>query len=225
MAKTILTTYQTLLLGEIAKDKNFSRYFYFTGGTVLSEFYLHHRLSEDLDFFSQQEIDKAWLTSLVTKLTRVLPIKSIDRRTLFNRNLIFFTFSTEKVKTEFTFFPSPQIEKPKRLNGLPVDSEMDIAVNKFFTIYQNPSARHFIDLYLLITRKKYDWEQLQKLARIKFDTNIDPIQLGSQLVKAQDIQDLPTILIKLPEDQWRSYFLEKARNLREKVAKRPQTRA
>jgi len=29
-----------------------------SGGTALSEFYLHHRFSEDLDFFSEKE--EAW---------------------------------------------------------------------------------------------------------------------------------------------------------------------
>lgn len=219
MAKTILTKSQKLLLGEITRDRSFSQYFYLTGGTALSEYYLQHRLSEDLDFFSSQEIEKSWLTSLVTQLAKKLPIQSVGRRQIFNRNLIFFRFAGNTVKTEFTYFPSPQIEKPKIIGDIPVDSEIDIAVNKFFTIYQNPSARHFIDLYLLLTRKKYSWEQLEKLARIKFDTNIDPIQLGSQLVKAQDIQDVPKMLIKLPEGAWRAYFLEIARNLKEKVAK------
>ena len=91
-----------------------------------------------------------------------------------------------------------QINKPAIKNGVPTDSELDIAVNKFFTIYQKPSARHFIDLFLLLSKNKYSWKQLKKLARIKFDTNIDPIQLGSQLTKAGDIADLPKMLIELP---------------------------
>lgn len=55
------------------------------------------------------------------------------------------------------------------------------------------------------------------MARIKFDTNIDPIQLGSQLVKAEDISDLPKMLIKLPEKMWRSYFLQLAKNLKHRI--------
>lgn len=31
--------------------------FYFTGGTPLSAFYLFHRLSEDVDLFSEEEIN------------------------------------------------------------------------------------------------------------------------------------------------------------------------
>jgi predicted nucleotidyltransferase component of viral defense system len=35
------------------RDSPLCRRFYLTGGTALAAFYLHHRLSEDLDFFSE----------------------------------------------------------------------------------------------------------------------------------------------------------------------------
>ena len=51
MAKMILTENQTNLLFAISGDKEICRCFYLIGGTALAEFYLYHRLSEDLDFF------------------------------------------------------------------------------------------------------------------------------------------------------------------------------
>ena len=51
--KTILTKNQQLLLNEIGKNKAISEAFYLGGGTALAEFYLKHRLSEDLDFFTE----------------------------------------------------------------------------------------------------------------------------------------------------------------------------
>lgn len=218
MAKTILTSIQIQLLKILGNDKLFVQKYYLTGGTALSEFYLHHRLSEDLDFFSEADIDKLWLNNIATKVSKQIDATK-DIQESFNRNLVFFKTKNETIKTEFTYFPSPQVEKPKTIGGISVDSLTDIAVNKFFTIYQKPSARHFIDLYLILTTKNYTWDQLEKLARIKFDTHIDPIQLGSQLVKAEDVKDLPKMLIKPPEAKWRSYFLHKAKALKEKVGK------
>lgn len=217
MGKTILTFNQQQILKFLSTDKTFLKYFYLTGGTALSEYYLHHRLSDDLDFFSGIEVDKQWITSLVTRLAKKLTVKSIDRREVFNRNLVFINTAQENVKTEFTYFPSPQIETPRIINGIPVDSLIDIATNKFFTIYQKPSARHFIDLYLLITEKGLLLPELEKLARIKFDTAIDPIQLGTQLVKAEDISDLPQMLIKLPEKKWREFWLVQAKTLKGRI--------
>ena len=219
MGKTILTANQQRILKLLSRDKSFLKHFYLTGGTALSEYCLHHRLSEDLDFFSDTEVDKQWLTSLVTKIAKKMVIKGVDRREIFNRNLVFIKFPAETVKAEFTYFPTPPIEKPKIINGIYVDSLVDIATNKFFTIYQKPSARHFIDLYLLLTQKGFSLSQLEKLARIKFDTAIDPIQLGTQLVKAESILDLPKMLIQLSHETWRDYWLKQAESLKARIKK------
>ncbi len=218
MAGTILTPVQQQILRILSQNRPFTKNFYLTGGTALSEFYLHHRLSEDLDFFSELEVDKIWLNTISSKISK--EIKAVkDIQESFNRNLVFFNVNNQVVKTEFTYFPMFQVEKPKLINGIPIDSEIDIATNKFFTIYQKPSARHFIDLYLLLTTRNYSWDKLRKLARTKFDTHIDPIQLGSQLVKAQGASDLPKMLVKLPEEKWRNYFLQKAKDLKLELEK------
>lgn len=219
MALTVLTSDQKKILSVLAKDNSFSKYFYLSGGTALSEYYLHHRFSEDLDFFSSDEIDKIWLNSLAKKIKRTIGFKKLDIEESFNRNLVYFTTSKETIKTEFTYYPFVQIEPFVIKNGIKVDSLTDIAVNKFFTVYQKPTARHFMDLYLIITQKKYSWEQLEKLARIKFETDIDPIQLGSQLIKSEAVKDLPKMVVELPEAQWRNYFIEQAKRLKSKLAK------
>lgn len=218
MVKSILTATQKQILTILSKDNSFIKNFYLTGGTALSEFYLHHRLSEDLDFFTETEIDNIWLNTITSKIAKTVKATK-DIQESFNRNLIFFNINDSIIKTEFTYFPMTLIKKPLLVNGIPIDSEIDIATNKFFTIYQKPSARHFIDLFLLLTTKNYSWEQLRKLARIKFDTHIDPIQLGSQLMKVQDVSDLPKMLIKLPEHSWRKYFLQKANDLKSELEK------
>ncbi len=219
MAKSILTETQTKILNFLSNKSFFQDNFYLTGGTALAEFYLHHRLSEDLDFFSELEIDKFSLTSLAKEISMVIGAETQDVQESYNRNLVYFNIKRGVLKTEFTYFPFPSVEKPKKVSGIAIDSLTDIATNKFFTIYQKPSARHFIDLYLILTTKNYTWAQLEKLARIKFDTIIDPIQLGSKLIKSATISDLPRMLIKLPEDKWRNYFMEKAQELKDQVIK------
>ena len=96
---------------------------------------------------------------------------------------------------------------------------MDIAVNKFFALYQKPTSRHFIDLYLILKTKKVVWANLSSLARVKFDTNIDSLQLGSQLTTAKTISDLPRLLNELPEALWRNFFIKKALELKKDVIK------
>lgn len=56
MAKKILSSQQQLLLDLISEQKDITNNFYLSGGTALAEYYLHHRLSEDLDFFTFEEV-------------------------------------------------------------------------------------------------------------------------------------------------------------------------
>jgi hypothetical protein len=218
MEQTILTTTQQKALLIIAANLIVKKQFYLTGGTALSEYYLHHRLSEDLDFFSEQEVDKLWLTSFAKTIKSHIQATKVDMQQTFNRNLLFFTVGKELLKTEFTYFPFEQIEKPQRKNGLFIDSLIDIAVNKFFTIYQQPASRHFIDLYCILEIAPFHWENLSKLARNKFDIVIDPIQLGSQLLMAKTIGLLPNMIKTIKEEAWRNFYLQKAKELKDKIS-------
>lgn len=55
MAKTVLNSFQRKVL-QLFKTSILSKKFYLSGGTALAEFYLKHRLSKDLDFFTQEEL-------------------------------------------------------------------------------------------------------------------------------------------------------------------------
>src|SRR3989344_703783 len=111
MAKKILNPIQKQILSILSRDYVFVKNFYLTGGTALSEFYLHHRLSEDLDFFSMTEIDKIWLNTISTKIAKEINTTK-DTQESFNRNLVFFNLKGQIIKTEFTYFPMEQINKP-----------------------------------------------------------------------------------------------------------------
>ncbi len=200
--------YSKKTLQAIASDSIIQKHFYLTGGTALSEYYLHHRLSEDLDFFSETDVDSLWLSTFTKKIKAVIGASTVDSQKSFNRNLIFFHIGRSVLKTEFTYFPFTQIEKAKTINILHVDSLLDIAVNKFFTIYQQPVSRHFIDLYCILQKSVFRWKELGKLARIKFDVAIDPLQLGSQLYTAKNIGQLPHMITPLNDSMWRTFFLK-----------------
>ncbi len=216
MAKTILTKKQALLLELISKQKDITDNFYLSGGTALAEYYFQHRLSEDLDFFTSEEIDPMAIQVILNSLQDKTGITKIDYESSFNRNLFFLHCKDgEIIKTEFTHYPFIQLERPQIFKGLKVDSLLDIAANKTFTIYQKPSTRHFIDLYLIIQSKGWDFKDLIKKAKIKFDSHIDPIQMGQQLLKVAEIEDEPIMLIDLPKQEWKRFWLNEAQKLKE----------
>ncbi|TSC90394.1 MAG: hypothetical protein G01um10145_66 [Microgenomates group bacterium Gr01-1014_5] len=215
MAKTILTDTQKLLLDLISKKTDIVNNFYLSGGTALAEYYLQHRLSEDLDFFCMEEVDPMNIQVSLKSLQKEARIDKIDFQQSFNRNLFFLHHKEGVIKTEFTYYPFTQIEQPKVINGIKVDSLIDIATNKTFTIYQQPSSRHFIDLYLIIKTKGWEFKDLIKKAKAKFDSPIDPIQMGQQLLKVTALEDYPALLTELPEKEWQDFWLKEAQNLKE----------
>jgi len=220
MAKDILTTRQKKFLLLLSKNRPISRNFYLTGGTALAAYYLKHRYSEDLDFFSENEVDILSINVFLKEIKTSVGIKKIDFQQSFNRNLLFLHTGKEILKVEFTYFPFHQIEPPDKKDGIYVNSLTDIAVDKTFTIVQNPRARDFIDLYCILkANKNISFERLIKMARAKFDWHIDPIQLGTQLLKAKEIKDLPRMIKKLNHEDWRDFFVAKARSLSDNIFK------
>ena len=217
MDKSILTKRQIKFLKLLGEDKKLSKIFYLTGGTALAGFYLQHRFSEDLDFFSSEEFDINTILIFLKKNKDRLGYKQIDHKNSFNRNIIFLHFDNEILKTEFTYFPFPVKELGKLEYGMNIDSILDIAVNKLFTIYERTKARDYIDLYLIIKNKKYKIEDLIKDARIKFDWHIDLIQLGVQFLRAEEAEDLPRMVVEVQKKEWVSFFKEEAKKLKAEI--------
>lgn len=213
---SILSKNQIKLLSLLSKEKLIVESFYLTGGTALAEFYLQHRLSEDLDFFSENEFDPAFISSTFKKIGNKANIKKVNFEQSFNRNLFFLELENDTIKTEFTFFPFERIESKKKFGDLYIDSLLDIAVNKVFTIYQKPRSRDFIDLYfILLLEKTWDIDDLIKKAQVKFGTYIDQLQLSSQFVKVESLKDYPNMLKKIDEKEWQGFFLKEAKRLME----------
>ncbi len=219
MAKVILTKRQSAFLDFLSKNKEIINKFYFSGGTCLSEYYLHHRFSEDLDFFTENEFDPISITILFKQNKQQLNFESMEFQQSFNRNLYFFKFSDKTdLKLEFTFYPFSRIERITDKNGMQIDSLKDICVNKLFTIYQNPRGRDFYDLYAILQEKKWQLNEIIKLARVKFDTPIDLIQLGGNFMKVENLKDDPLVLEqKYNYEDVVKFFNNLAYSLKDKV--------
>ena len=203
----------------LSEEKSITDTFYLSGGTALAEFYLRHRYSEDLDFFSEQEFNPEAITVLLKRLQSAMNVDSFTFETSFNRNLFFLRSGADDIKTEFTYFPFARIEKGQTLGALLIDSLLDIAVNKVFTIYQKPRARDFIDLFFIMrARKEFTLPELIQKAQIKFDHHLDPLQMSAQLLKSKEAEDIPRFLmISLKDSEWRDFCRAEAKKLAESV--------
>src|SRR4030042_5919276 len=68
--------------------------FFLTGGTALSVFYLHHRKSNDLDFFTIQSID-------ISEIDFLLKTKWINRYKKIKDSSTFLSILINNVKVDF----------------------------------------------------------------------------------------------------------------------------
>ncbi len=216
---SILTPQQQLALELISKT-DLTQHFYFGGGTALSYYYLQHRYSEDLDFFSQEEFDPQSVTVILKDLQKKLNFTSFDYQNSFNRNLYFLRFDNDYIlKLEFTYYPFQQIEPPKKNNGILVDSIIDIATNKLFTISQKPRGRDYFDLFAIIEKYKYEIEYLRVKAKLKFDWHVDPLQLASRLFEVDTHLDDPIIERSFDKKAMITFFQTEAETMKREVLK------
>ena len=131
MTKNLLTTHQIDFLDFVGKQPQLYGNFYFSGGTALSAIYLHHRFSEDLDFFSEKEFDAGALNLFLLARKNDFSARSLQYQQSFNRNLFFLEFDDQSsLKVEFTWYPFTRLEIGTTLDILQVDSVLDIASTK-----------------------------------------------------------------------------------------------
>lgn len=214
----ILTQHQEDFLELIGEEKPLKDIFYFTGGTPLSAFYLFHRLSEDIDLFSEEEVNLLAVRSFIGKGQKKLGLIKVDYKQYYGLHAFQLYFSESDIlKVDFNYYPFPRIEKGFYYKNVCVDSALDIAVNKVHTIAMKPRARDFIDIYFLIKERKYGFQDLLMKAKAKFDWHIDPIQLGSRLLQAGEVKDFPRMIKKIDDNEWRDFFISEAEKLKSEI--------
>ncbi len=208
---SILTTHQRWFLDQVNHNKYICSQYYFTGGTTLSEFYLHHRYSDDLDFFSQKNIDQPVIFSFIEKFCAQYngTFESEFIEVVYRFNLHFpHTFD---LKIDFSFDPSQRIKKGMIYGNIQVDSLLDIAINKIVTVSQRINVKDFVDLYFLL--KKFSTWDLIEGARVKHRIKIEPFILASDLLTVDTFETLPRMIIPLTLSELKKYFRNKAKEL------------
>ncbi|MDO8638317.1 MAG: nucleotidyl transferase AbiEii/AbiGii toxin family protein [Candidatus Daviesbacteria bacterium] len=211
MGKIQFTKKQQIILNEVAQNKWFSTHFYFTGGTALSSFYLHHRFSDDLDFFSEEKFDNQIIFTLMEELGQKhnFTFQSRFMEVTYIFNLQFK--DGENLKVDFGYYPYKKVEREMEKDGLNVDSLLDIAVNKLLTVSQRTEVKDFVDLYFLL--QKFTIWDLMEGVKVKFKIKMDPFLIGIDLLKAEGFDYLPKMIKPLTLDDLKSFFRDKAQKL------------
>ena len=143
----ILTEQQKILLKQFMVWPHAS-VFYLTGGTVLSAFYLHHRLSEDLDFFTEDDVEAEPILTFLRSIPEVQELK-IERK--FDRKIFLISYlGGGQLRAEFTKYPFKTINSFKTVEGIQVDSKGDILVNKLMALTDRKDIKDYVDIYFIL---------------------------------------------------------------------------
>jgi predicted nucleotidyltransferase component of viral defense system len=139
----ILRPGQKQLLEALARSP-LAKSFYLTGGTALAAFHLGHRVSDDLDLFSEAEFP----IEAVLEFLRGLEMGVPDYQHLFDRRIFLLPSAPDGVlKVEFTRYPFARCELGPEVDGVRIDSLRDILANKLVALTERREPKDLVDVY------------------------------------------------------------------------------
>jgi predicted nucleotidyltransferase component of viral defense system len=200
MPDSVLTPLQLRVLTFLFQHGLGGRGFYLTGGTALAEFYLHHRHSDDLDFFTRKQDrlgqDFDYIVDVLPSLQLMVTSKTMSEEYL---KMFVTTGGTHEaeLKLEFARDVPAQMAQSLVRDGILVDSFEDIATNKICAILnRRPSEpKDYYDLYFILKESHFTIDYLIGRAREKealLDTEDGVLMFAANLLAAENLQFLRT---------------------------------
>jgi len=215
----ILTPIQRNLLVEIGKNREAS-FFSLTGGTALAEFYLGHRRSYDLDFFTSER-------DLIIPFTKVIEENLLREQYTLSVIRRFETFvelevnkEDESVGIHFAYDSPFRLEEPQLSElGVKINSYRDLIVDKLLTFFGRWKHRDAIDLFFIL--KTEPIEALMEMAKQKdpgFDLYWFSVALKEVDKFPDEIDQWPIdMLVEVNARELKSKFLSLAREIMDKI--------
>lgn len=217
MAQRIITEEQLAFLNLFKLEEKLKSLFYLTGGTALSYFYFQHRLSEDLDFFSERPFNLDLINVFINRAAKILNSQNPEYSKLFERHIFIFRLPQEKIlKVEFSHFEHPCLEKTIERDGILVDNLLDLGANKVFCLFDRYEPKDYVDIYFLV-KNAFSIKKLKEATEKKFQLKFDPITFGAQLQKGEDIQFPPKQLFKGRIEDIQRFFAQEAQGFKKEI--------
>jgi len=176
--------------------------FYLTGGTALSRAYLHHRYSDDLDFFVNDAVDfKMQVSEVISSLTGTgfsLETASLDEG--FARIFVF----EEKYSLKVDFVNDIPFYRGNPVNTstfVRTDNLLNILSNKI-TALSRYAPKDVVDIVFICEVIPFNWEEVFKDASEK-DLWVNPINAAEILEQfpAEKLREIIWI-DEVPSNDW-----------------------
>ena len=202
-----LSKYQKLLLETLA-EYEIAKQFYWTGGTLLAYYYLRHRKSFDLDFFSDTKFTREDLNPFIHDLINVLGEPKFEERKVYDRWEFILPESFESLRFEFVYYNHEKVRLAplSKYQGILIDSLADLAANKVMAYLDRNEPKDLLDIYFLLKKRKFTAPKLLKMLSSKFGVNITEFTFWTESTK--QLKNLQTL---------RPYLLEEDRVKQDKL--------
>jgi len=186
--------------------------FFLTGGTALSAFHLHHRVSVDLDLFTLDDLALREAGVLVPQLATDLACHvGRARRTEYFRQFLLESEAGEQLQIDLVRDFGPQYGEHITVGGIVVDSIENIGANKLTAILGRTEPKDFVDLYFIL-RAGYDFNDLLAKAQEK-DLGMQPFYLAGSLLQVHNLRHLPTTTPPLTFSELQEFTITLANRL------------
>jgi hypothetical protein len=190
--------------------------FFLTGGTALSAFYLHHRVSVDLDLFTLDDLALDEGGVVVPRLAGDLGCKlGRARRTEHFAQFLLEPASGDPLLVELVRDFGPQYGVHLVAEGVVVDSMVNIGANKLTAILGRTEPKDFVDLHFLL-QAGLDFDDLLAKAQTK-DTGMQPFFLAASLLQVRQLPRLPITTPPLARADLEAVMLRLADRLLDRV--------
>ncbi|MBU0998062.1 nucleotidyl transferase AbiEii/AbiGii toxin family protein [Patescibacteria group bacterium] len=170
---------------------------YLAGGTALA-LHLGHRISVDLDFFTQEELEEKILLADLQKLPEFKK-DGVAWRTVWGKVGV--------TKFSLFYYKYPLLAKTHSFMGINLLNLKDIAAMKVSALGDRGTKRDFIDLYFL--SKKYTLDEMLSFYDQKFfDLNDKTYHLIRSFDYFEDAENdlLPKMLVKVSWNEVKKFF-------------------
>ncbi|MCP4669588.1 MAG: nucleotidyl transferase AbiEii/AbiGii toxin family protein [Deltaproteobacteria bacterium] len=201
---------QREVLLQLITEPSIEEHFFLTGGTALAVFYLHHRISNDLDLFSLKQTN---LSELGFWMKGLWP----EDMAVIQQSPHFLSCLVRETRIDLVIDPhSADEERPSRLfeNGheLQIDTIESIVSNKFCTCVSRTEPKDYVDLYFIFKKiPEMELETVYALAKKKDAIFDDPptvafqLEEGMALIKEKP-EIVPSLLIAFDYQDFLAFF-------------------
>lgn len=196
------------LLGQLKDVKQF----YLAGGTACA-LHFGHRLSYDLDFFSNKNFNSKRLSDELKKIASS-EIKTLDKDS--------FLGTLNNIKISFFYYRYPLIDEALKFKDINIASKKDLTAMKIDALQSRGTKRDFVDLYTLLTDANWSIAQAIDFFTEKYqraDYNLEHIVKSLIYFEDAENDNSPEMLIDWNWQKIKAYFIAEAKKYQAELLK------